>query len=378
MTSPIPPSGPEPPQVRAIDVTEVGKLIREELDRNNKYLEFAQGQIEKDRGFYRYLYGFAAGFIGLMVLVAGFFQYTSVNQMRTDMKASVDAELERNKAEIAALSARAAQASAEAQYTVSRELANVRTEVQKRIDTEFQSDNIKAQIATAAKERTEKEFNGIIRSVTSEFVAKGIQEEHPFIQKTVEDETRESVKQLQPTISSLVIAATEEQVKKSVQPIQAQMATYGDYIRIGTLSMLANSDDRNAFDTLVQIDSGKSKDSGNPELLYLARSTLTGILGAKQSGFRTTRQFNQKQTSDSLKQFMRSPNTFDREAALDAYPSDDRSILPILVEMIRADRSIDVLIRAVEHFNALTKQSFQFFQTKDILDWWASNQRSFQ
>ena len=32
----------------ALDVAAVGKVVREELDRQNKYLEFAQGQIEKD------------------------------------------------------------------------------------------------------------------------------------------------------------------------------------------------------------------------------------------------------------------------------------------------------------------------------------------
>jgi len=62
---------------------------------------------------------------------------------------------------------------------VSQELANVRTEVQKRIDTEFQSDNITNLVATAAKERTEKELSGIIRSETSTQVAKGIQDEGP-------------------------------------------------------------------------------------------------------------------------------------------------------------------------------------------------------
>jgi hypothetical protein len=378
MTPQIPPSSASPAQAQSVDAADIGKLIREELDRHDRYLEFAQGQIEKDRGFYRYLYGFAAGFIALMVLVAGFFQYTSVNQMRTDMKASVDAELERNKAEIAALRAQAAQASAEAQATVSRELANVRTEVQRRIDTEFQGENIKTQIAAAAKERTEKELTGVIRSATSEQVARGIQDEHPFIQKTVEDQTRESVKTLQPTISSLVKAATEEQVTKTVLPLQTQIAKYDDYVRTGTLAMLANGDDRHAFDTLLQIAVGGSRESSNPDLRHLADSTVGSILSAKESGMRLTRSFRQQQTPDSLKQLMRSPNPWDREAALDAYPANDTSILPILVGMIQADGSIDVLVRAVEHFNALTKQSFRFFQTKELLDWWAANQKSLQ
>src|ERR1700730_6497183 len=85
-----------------LDASAVGKIVREELDRNNKYLEFAQGQIENDRAFYKHLYAYAAGFLAFMVAVAGIFSYTSVGQMRSDMKASVDAELARDKAELEA------------------------------------------------------------------------------------------------------------------------------------------------------------------------------------------------------------------------------------------------------------------------------------
>jgi hypothetical protein len=37
------------------DAAAIGKLVRDELDRNNRYFEFAQGQIEK--GLYSRIYG---------------------------------------------------------------------------------------------------------------------------------------------------------------------------------------------------------------------------------------------------------------------------------------------------------------------------------
>ncbi len=192
-----PPASLSQPEVRTVTAAEITKLVREELDRNNKYLEFAQNQIEKDRGFYKYVYGFAASFIAVMVALAGFFQYTSTSQMRTEMRVSLDAELERDKAEITSLGV-------QAQATVAQELANVRTEVQKRIDTEFQSENIAARIRDAARSITEKQLETIIRAETSSQVAKGIKNQQPFIQKTVEDQTKEAVKALEPTISSSV------------------------------------------------------------------------------------------------------------------------------------------------------------------------------
>lgn len=377
MAESTPPPGTTPP-LPLVDAAAIGKLIREELDRSNKYLEFAQGQIEKDRSFYKHLYVFAGAFIAFMVTVAGYFQYTSVSQIRTDMKASVAAELDRNKAEIAALRAQALTASAEAQTTVSRELANVRIEVQKRIDNEFQSENIGGLVRSVAKDRTEKELAGIIRSETATQVAGGIKQQGPVIQKAVEDQTKEAVKALEPTIRALVTKATEDQVIKSVAPVQIQMGTYADYIRIGTLAMLANGDDRHAFDTLVQIVLGKSKESKNPDLVHLADATLGTILSAKTGGIRLTRSFKTPQPPDSLKQLLQSRSPWEREAALDNYPANDRSVLPILVEMIKSDDSIDVLVRAVEHFNSLTKQTFQFHQTEELLGWWQKNEGSFR
>jgi hypothetical protein len=207
------------PGLAVLDVAAIGKLVRDELDRNNKYLEFAQGQIEKDRNFYKHLYTYAAAFLALMVALAGFFSYTSVSQMRSDMKASVEAEL-------TALRAQAAATGTEAKATVSQELANVRTEVQKKIDTEFRSDNIADLVASAAKERTEKELSGIIRSETSIQVARGIKDQSTVIEKVVRDQTKEAVKALEPTIRASVDKATQDQVKASVAPIQSQMATY--------------------------------------------------------------------------------------------------------------------------------------------------------
>jgi hypothetical protein len=252
---PLPDNATTPP---ALDAAAIGKVVRDELDRQNKYLEFAQGQIEKDRSFYKHLYTYAVAFVVFMVAVAGSFSYTSVSQMRTDMQASVESER-------VALRAQSEATSIEAQATVKGELANVRTEVQKRIDTEFQSDNIAALVASAAKERTEKELSGIIRSETTTQVAKGIREQGPAIRKAVEDQTKEAVKALepsiresvdtavkalQPTIKASVDAATQDQVKTSVAPIQAQLANYADVIRMGNLATLARSDDRQALDYL--------------------------------------------------------------------------------------------------------------------------------
>jgi hypothetical protein len=369
-----------------LDVAAIGKVVRDELDRQNKYLEFAQGQIEKDRSFYKHLYAFAGAFLAFMVTVAGIFSYTSVTQMRTDMKASVDAEL-------VALRAQAGATSSEAQATVKGELANVRTEVQKRIDTEFRSENIASLVANAARERTEKELSGIIRSETAVQVAKGIRDQGPVITKAVQDQTKEAVRALEPTIKATVDTAvkaleptirtsvdkaTADQVKASVIPIQAQLANYADVIRRGNLATLARSDDRAAFDYLIQVALGAKPESANPDLRKLADSTAGAIISDAESGLSFGRSFKEKQSPDAMKKFMVSSDFRERAAALDSYPQDDNSILPILIQIITSDSNISVVHKAVIRFNGLTKQSFEFWKTNDILEWWGKNRASFQ
>jgi hypothetical protein len=359
----IPPASPAPaPMIAPLshDSIEMRRLIREELDRNNRYLTFAQEQINKDRAFYKHLFTWAGSLISVLVIVAGVFHYNSVTQMRADMKAAVDAAI------------------AEAKSTVNAELANVRTEVQKRVDTEFKSENIVALVRDVAKGKTEKELENIIRSETSAQVKKGIEAQTAVIRKTVEDQTRKAVDALQPSIGTAVMKATEDQVKKAVVPIEKQMGGYDQMIRIGNLATLARNDDRRAFDYLIQVASGKMPESSNAEIRRLADSTAAAVITEKVSGLQLSMQFKEKQTAEAMKKFMLSTNRNEREAALDNYPAEDTSILPLLIQIIEKDDSISVTHRAVQRFNSLTKQSFKFWDRKPILAWWEKNRSSYK
>jgi hypothetical protein len=81
-------------------------------------------------------------------------------------------------------------------------------------------------------------------------VAEGIRNEGPAIKKAVEDQTREAVKALQPTISSIIRDELRAQVSKSLAPVETEMKAYQ---RLNTLSALARNDDRKAFDQLIDL-----------------------------------------------------------------------------------------------------------------------------
>lgn len=159
-----------------LDSEQVKKLIHEEADRERRYLEFAQNQAKEDRAYFKYLFGWTVTFIGALVLAAGTFGYRSVEQLRDDVKTSVNVELQKAHNDVSgAVDGMKSQAR--------KELDSTRTEVRKRIDDEFRTDQITTLVRTAAKDRTESALHGIIRSETATQVAKGIQDQAPTIQR---------------------------------------------------------------------------------------------------------------------------------------------------------------------------------------------------
>ena len=192
-----------------LDGEQVKKLIHEEADRERRYLEFAQNQAKEDRAYFKYLFGWTVTFIGALVLAAGTFGYRSVEQLRDDVKTSVNVELQK------------------AHNDVSGAVDGMKSQARKELDST----------------RTE------VRKQTPE------------------------------TMKNILIT-----------------------------SRFAN----------------------------------------------------------------------DRMAAIDNYPAEDRSILPLLVQLIESDGSITVVNTAFGHFNALTKQTFQFPDYAGVKSWWNQNKGNFQ
>ncbi len=141
-----PPKGSTPSSTPP-DLDAIQGMIREEIDRDSKYFQFAKAQIEEDRRFYAHLYKYTAGFLALIIVTASYLLYSSVSQMRSDMKASVEAAL-----------------------------ADVRIELKNRIDTEFKSANISSLVEKAAKDRTDKELTAIIQAEVVAQVEVGIKD----------------------------------------------------------------------------------------------------------------------------------------------------------------------------------------------------------
>ena len=308
--------------------------------------------------------------LGLLIVAAGIFLWRSVDQLRDDVKASVAVTVTRSQADVTA--------AVETMKTDARkELGDVRTEVRQRVADEFETEQITALVRDVAKDRSEKEFQEIIRSETSRQVAKGLKDEAPTIQRTVQDETKRAVKDLQPTINGIVGTEVKGQVDKSVIPIQSELRGYENLIRVGSLATLAKSDDRKAFDQLMLLALGSVPASEDEK--RIAYSTVVAVVREKNSGLRLDYGFKEPQTPASMKSILQTSKfANDKMAAIEHFPNDDYSILPILIQVISNDESLDVLTTAGRKFNEITGQKFEFPTYGPLLKWWDENKAKFQ
>jgi hypothetical protein len=93
--------------------------------------------------------------------------HVSVNVLRNDMKAEVS----------------------KTQSQVSERLSGIDANLQRKIDQEFRSGDIANLIATAARERTEKEISEIVRAELSAQLARSLLEQPAAMQQTAEGQT---------------------------------------------------------------------------------------------------------------------------------------------------------------------------------------------
>jgi hypothetical protein len=322
-----------------LDADEIRKLAREEIALRDSYLEFAQEQIGKVHGLYKYWFSLVSVGIAVISAVAIFCSYKSAADMRAEMRADmvaqhvimkdqtdemkhqVESELARDKEEMNELRNNVETVKNEAQAAqnkVKESLDSVHTEILKRTNKEFSTHELKE----------------LMRSVATEKVKDTV------------------IQEIEPIIFT-VTQATE-----------------------------ALADNRPAFDYLQQIKLGKLPESTNPDTQKLAEFITNVIIRDKeyipnkhQLNFMTDNPLAKTITPEIFKTMMSSKSLQDRKDALDAYPHNDRRILPTLVITIKDESSINILYLAVNRFDELTNQSFKFYQADELQDWWDKNKK---
>jgi hypothetical protein len=139
---------------------------------------------------------------------------------------------------------------------------------------------------------------------------------------------------------------------------------------------LARNDDRKAFDQLVLLGTQGPEET----VRALARATVLEIVRQKNNILRRMAvKFTQDQTPESMQRILSSSkNKDERLAAMDNFPPNDASILPLLVERIRDDDDLEVVASAFVALDFRAKQTFQFPDYPAVLKWWADHHGAFE
>lgn len=318
-----------------LDAAAIGNIVRDEIDRRDKYLDFAQDQIAKISGLFKLLFTVTGTLLTAIAIAAAIIGYKSVNdmraEMRTDMKDLRD----------------------EMKHVVETELALDKKAMEElRVDVAFAKND-----ALAAQAKVKDSLNNVHKEVEG---------------KLNTEFNNENIKQL---MNSVATEKVKDTVIKELEPI----------IKIETLATQALADNRQAFDYLRQVKLGNSPESTNPDLRKIAESVTEKIIQDSEAEKMEFANPNLNEVAlNSMGDIMAIKNPVIRQMSLDKFldnhPKNASSFLPMLVEMIKLDSSISVLEDAVKRFNGLTKQKqpFKFYQVDEIQDWWDKNKASFQ
>lgn len=283
--------------------------------------------------------------ISLIVLVAAFFGYKSIN----DVKDAIQNEARR-----------------ETQSEVTR----MQGEIRQRLDEQFQTASLQKLVKDAAKEATQKSAEPLIKSEVAAQVKLGVDAQKPAIAAAVTQQTQAAVKQMESEIESIAKKSVDAKISAEVDPVIRKIKDDGNFQLLITRM---NADDAQAFDTLAHLPPSTDPSQGS-----VAIAALRSVYAGHNSGMFQTRQFNSPQSDDQLVAHLSDGDSFSREAALDALiPKKNLSLLPKIVEMMTADPSITVRCAAFRAFNSWTAQSVQCLDSGDALSWWTANKQKF-
>jgi hypothetical protein len=282
--------------------------------------------------------------VGALILIAGFLGIKSIG----DLKATLEAEARRS---------------------TQVEIGRMQGEIRATLAEQFKTPTLQKLIEQAAEESTKKAAEPLIKNEVSTQVRERVDAERPTIAATVTQQTQAAVKQMGPSIDSLVKGAVDAKISTSVDPIIKQVKDEAD---LQLLITRMNADDGVGFDSLMRLSG--SGESGQRTLIF---SALRSVFVAHNQGLYTARTFQVAQTDEQLVAHLSDADPFPRQAALDALLSRrNLALLPRIVEMMRSDSSLNVRCSAYRAFDNWTHQSFQCLDADAAMDWWQKNKQS--
>jgi hypothetical protein len=313
-------------------------------------LDFVRNQGEKDRAYFDQLFRRTMWAIGIIVAtgigLATFFGLRSLADMKEEMKRQTQAEI-----------------------------GNMRAEVRKRIDAEFQTPEITRLVQTVARERASEEINRIIFEQVSRQVQAAVKGQEGEIRKAVSQETQGAVARLGSTIDEAVAKQIRPKVETSLRPLELELARYQEVLNVGAIANAAMNGSRAAYFQLKPALTSK-----NPQVQEIA-VWATLALNDEQMESLKSQGLNPALTSETLTQLSSSASPTLRAKVVEAMgKSLDRKYIPRVIEMIKSDPNLRVLRAALIAFSQLTKSNFSSDEDgiEKAQEWWTQHKSEFK
>lgn len=155
------------------------------------------------------------------------------------------------------------------QESADKQIQLLQEEVRNRIDEEFRTERIQSLIRDVVREKTERGLRASIQQAVVQHVETRVKAEQPSINRTVLEETKKAVSQLEPSIRTEV----SKRVDAALIPFNTRMKQTEEILRVGTLAILARNGDGGAYDQLM----GLGQTSKNPDVRSISVTTYNQI-----------------------------------------------------------------------------------------------------
>jgi hypothetical protein len=314
-------------------------------------LEFVRTQTKNDWDRFDRLFKYTASAISLMTVVGigalVYFVGRSFSEGREEMRRVTKAEVE-----------------------------NIRAEVRKRIESEFQTPQIRDVVRGVARDRAGQELNTIIKEEVSMQVQLAVKRQEGAIREAVNNETRRAVLALEPTIKSIVSTQVGTKITEAIRPLDTALARYREVLHTGSIATTAMAGSRSAHSELSSL-----MNSQNPDIREIATWAL-GAVDEELFDMLRGQPLNSDVGPEVLVQLSSHQSPTLRLKAVERMGvTKDRRYIPRIMEIIKSDPNIRVLRAALIAFSRDTGVALESWDepaARTALQWWEHHQSEFK
>lgn len=363
---------------------DIARIVREELDRNNRIVDLIQSYADKDRSNFEFLFKRTVYIGGALLVIAAGIGLNSLHNVNQDLRAGAKAMNEQAQAEISAIKATAVAVAAESKAIAATAALDAKLELRKQVEKEFDQANIRQIVQTAANDRAKGELESAIRSEAGEQVSKALERERPELKRVIAANTELVVKDLRGSISKAVEEETSNQIGKSLMPIQTQIDASVSALKVQAAisETLAPVRDRPAFIYLSRVAVGLEPESNFPAARNAAQQRIDLARIAYDRLANEERNFYSSLgpgpfpiydiPSEVLQKLEAGTDPQLYSSALRAIPSLS-GFIPTFVHIIENDPTFANVVAAMQRLNVATQNNFDYWRPDDVSAWWKKN-----